>query len=130
MKKGDKVIRVILAVIALVLIIGFAFANSPSVDKTAACTKRFCPCEINEGSGACNTCTLTNPVFDLGIKKIYKSWSGEEIITCQNSQMTDRKIVIDNTRCNYVVELFGKEVASFNSNGKGTTEFEIGNVVN
>jgi len=77
-------------VIAAIIILGFISAALSAYE--SVCTKMGCPCAGVEGERPCNSCSILEPIFTLGIVNLVKVCPGSEIITCENGIEVDKRI--------------------------------------
>ena len=102
--KMSKKTLIPVIIILLVILLGFIIAIFlPEIN---LCTKMGCPCEDIDGERPCNLCTVSDPIFVLGIINIAKACFAQEVVLCENNQNIDQRIDIDNNSCEYKISFF------------------------
>ena len=92
--------KILISVIIIAIIV-LGFVVAIFLPELTMCTQMACPCEEGVSERPCNSCTIPDPIFTIGIFHISKICSGQEVILCENNIDVGKRIDIDHSSCNY-----------------------------
>ena len=96
--------KLILTIIIIGLLI-LGFLLGALIKEGRACAKMGCSCANVEGEIECNSCSVSNPIFVLGVINMAKVCPAQEIILCENDDYdyNKTKYEIDYSSCKYKI---------------------------